>query len=137
MSDQTLPAAFRHWEWRYLKYLCHLDLLTLSGHMRGVGSVCFSPDGEWLATACDNNAARIWDAASGQEVLTLRGHTGELSSVSLSPDGRRLATASGDKTGKIWDAASGQEVLTVREGSRPGPDRDVAPLREVGPRVGG
>ena len=29
------PPVYRHWEWNYLKRLCHADLLTLEGHRPG------------------------------------------------------------------------------------------------------
>ncbi len=88
--------------------------LTLRGHNFAVLSVAWSPDGKRLATASGDKTAKVWDAASGQEVLTLRGHGGSVRSVAWSPDGKRLATASGDKTAKVWDAASGQELLTLK-----------------------
>ncbi len=78
-----------------------------------MSSVACSPDGKRLATASGDKTAKVWDAASGQELLTLRGHIGAVYSVAWSPDGKRLATASGDQTAKVWDAASGQELLTL------------------------
>ena len=76
--------------------------------------MAWSPDGKRLATASDDQTAKVWDAASGQELLTLSGHSGGVYSVAWSPDGKRLATASDDQTAKVWDAASGQEVLTLK-----------------------
>jgi predicted NACHT family NTPase len=87
--------------------------LALAGHTNTVNGVAFSPDGTRLATASLDNTAKVWDAASGQEVFTLAGHTAEVLGIAFSPDGTRLATASTDQTGKVWDAASGQEVLTL------------------------
>ena len=75
-----------------------------------LSELAFSPDGKRLVTASDDHTARIWDAATGQELLTLRGHGG----VTFSPDGKRLATASDDHTAKIWDAATGHDVFTLR-----------------------
>ena len=46
------------------------------------------------ASASEDQTAKVWDAASGQELLTLKGHTGPVISVAWSPDGKRLATAS-------------------------------------------
>jgi WD40 repeat protein/tRNA A-37 threonylcarbamoyl transferase component Bud32 len=116
-ADQLLdecPQHLRHWEWHYLKRLCHSDLLTLKGFPSRVHAVCFSPDGTRLATASLDQTVKIWDAQSGQEVLTLKGHANAVSSVCFSPDGTRLATGSWDQTVKVWDAQSGQEVLTLK-----------------------
>jgi CHAT domain/WD domain, G-beta repeat len=71
-------------------------------HKGGVGGVVFSPDGTRLATASDDNTARIWDATTGQE-LTRVSHEGRVVGVAFSPDGTRLATASTDKTARIWN----------------------------------
>ncbi len=43
-------------------------LLTLRGHTNNVLSVAWSPDGKQLATASADETAKVWDAASGQEV---------------------------------------------------------------------
>ena len=88
--------------------------LTLKGHTAGVSSVAWSPDGKRLATGSYDKTAKVWDAATGQELLTLKGHTGYVFSVAWSPDGKRLATGSWDGTAKVWDAASGQELLTLK-----------------------
>jgi WD40 repeat protein len=100
-------------------------VLTLKGHDDAVTSVAWSPDGKRLATGSGRSLrsgigflrtgeAKVWDAASGQELLTLEGHDGKVNTVAWSPDSQRLATASGDKTVKVWDAATGRELLTLR-----------------------
>src|SRR5262249_47036193 len=62
----------RDWEWRYVYRLCHTELVTLRGHSDHVTSVAFSPDGSRLLTASWDGTAKVWDAATGQEVLPLR-----------------------------------------------------------------
>jgi WD40 repeat protein len=96
-------------------------LFTLSNHEAAVNSVVFSPDGKLLATASEDNSARLWDATTGNELRILSGH-GEriydfhfdgLVGLAFSPDGHRLATAGVDGQVKVWDVASGAELLSL------------------------
>jgi WD40 repeat protein/serine/threonine protein kinase len=81
---------------------CHPkdDILTLT----------FCPDGTRLASAGEDQAAHLWDPASGALVATLRGHTDKLIGLAFRPDGKRLVTTSADATVRQWDVAAGQEV---------------------------
>jgi WD40 repeat protein len=87
---------------------------TLRGHTASVSCVAFSPDGMRVVSGSADKLAKLWSAATGQEILTLKGHVGAVSGVAVSPDGKRIATASDDATLKVWDAGSGQEVLTLK-----------------------
>lgn len=85
--------------------------LALKGHTDPVYSVAVSPDGKLLATGSFDKTAKLWDAATGQELRTLAGklgHTNLVLGVSFSPDGSSLATVSTDNSLKIWDIANGK-----------------------------
>ena len=112
------PEKLRGWDWRYVHRLCHSDLLTLKGHINGVDSVAFSPDGTRIVTGSEDKTAKVWDAKTGSETLTLKGHTREVTSVAFSPDGTRIVTGSWDQTAKVWDAKTGAEVLTLKGHTR-------------------
>ncbi len=65
-------------------------------------------------TASKDRTARIWDAATGNQLSTLSGHTDNVWDATFSPDGTQVATASDDGTTRIWDAATGKELLVLR-----------------------
>jgi WD40 repeat protein len=75
--------------------------------------VAFSPDGKRIVTGSQDMTAKVWDAATGQELLTLEGHTDVVRSVTFSPEGNRIVTGSDDRTAKVWDAGTGQELLAL------------------------
>jgi WD40 repeat protein len=41
-------------------------LKTLEGHSHSVHSVCWSPDGKYLASGSSDRTVKIWDANSGE-----------------------------------------------------------------------
>ncbi|KAK1229311.1 hypothetical protein PQX77_007629 [Marasmius sp. AFHP31] len=88
------------------------DRLLVDEAARKVGdlyirSVCFSPDGKYLATGAEDSLVRIWDIKKRQIKMILEGHSNEVYAVDFSPDGRLLASGSGDKTVRVWRTIDG------------------------------
>ena len=75
------------------------ELLTLQGHSQPIVQLVFSPVGNRMATASEDQTVKIWDTTTGEEILTLRGHQHTVTSLSYSQDGQRLASA--DNQGSI------------------------------------
>ncbi len=80
-----------------------------------VFGVAFDRQGGRVATAGNDDTARVWDASTGTELLTVA-HGGTVFGVAFSPDGRLLATASAHGSARICDAGTGTELLKVTHG---------------------
>jgi WD40 repeat protein/serine/threonine protein kinase/tetratricopeptide (TPR) repeat protein len=87
----------------------HARLEGVFTHSRPVHGVAFSPDGKTILTGCEDNVARLWDAAGRPIGEPLR-HQGRVLSVAFSPDGRVALTGSEDGTARLWDANSGRPI---------------------------
>jgi WD40 repeat protein len=73
-------------------------------------SATFSPKGDLLATASDDDKIRLWSMASGEEVQTLRGYRDQHASLAFSPDGQQLAVAA---NGGIGSTAIGVQKIVL------------------------
>jgi WD40 repeat protein len=91
----------------------YFSSVTLAEHKNEVNAVALSPGATKIATASDDNTARVWSSSSGgSALLTLTGHSNFVLSVAWSPDGTKIATASGDRTARVW-SSSGSSMLTL------------------------
>lgn len=82
---------------------------TNDGLFRGVIDIAFSPDGQQLASASQDQTIKLWSNSTGQELMTFRGHMGVVLQVLFTPDGQRLVSSSNDQTVRIWDVSTGLE----------------------------
>jgi WD40 repeat protein/serine/threonine protein kinase len=80
--------------------------ITLRGHLSGLASLAWHPDGQRLASASADGTIRIWDTTTGQEVFRLHE---DAAFLAWSPGGRQLASVerAEPKRVKIWDASLG------------------------------
>lgn len=89
-------------------------LHSLEDHDSYVVSVCFSPDGQQIASGSYDNTARLWDTKTGQLLRTFEGHEGYVRSVAFEPKtGNVLATGSHDGTIRLWNVKDGGCIKTL------------------------
>jgi WD40 repeat protein/uncharacterized caspase-like protein len=87
------------------------ELVSMPGWGQHTGML-FTPDGQRLITATEDEPARIWEVATGKPLMQL-GDTGGVHLLVLSPDGKSLATAAGPLA-MVWDVATGKERSRLR-----------------------
>jgi COMPASS component SWD3 len=108
----------------YGSYVVVLDLLTgkelrildIYGCGDSVQSICFSPNGELLAScARDRNGGflTVWDWQTGQRIYNLKCGGSEPWKVTFSPDSKTLAVNIDTVNVRLWDMDTGKEIGTI------------------------
>lgn len=86
---------------------------TIRDHVGWISRIAWSPDGELLASASDDNIIRITRVESGAVVCILEGHDDTVFSVAWSESSRFLASGSDDETIRWWDVANGKTLKVM------------------------
>ncbi|KAI8894868.1 WD40-repeat-containing domain protein [Globomyces pollinis-pini] len=73
---------------------------------RDVTTVCWSPNGNYLATGSYDGLARIW-SKTGELKNTLEKHNGPIFNVKWNKTGDLLASVGVDKSAIVWDVRTG------------------------------
>jgi len=106
------PVEIRDFTWRLFRSLCPTGR-QLRGHEAGVNAVCFSPDGQSLATASDDHTVRVWSVPEHECRQVLSGHSDEVLALCFSSDGERLVSGSKDRKAIVWNIQAGQSPESI------------------------
>jgi WD40 repeat protein len=113
------PPELRHWEWQYLRRLCHTKLYSSQAPAGPVVAMDWSPRGDRLALAGGDRRVYVLEGATGDVRLTLEGQTEAVTSVAFSRDGSRIVAGAADGRVVLWDASDGRQVGDHRQHTGP------------------
>ncbi len=100
--------------------------LVLSGHTAFINSVAFSPDGQFLVSAADDETVTIWDPVTGENLETLTYvDPVPVNSLDFSPDGKIVALGTWNKI-TLLNVTDGKALATLgKHRERGGTDIDA------------
>jgi WD40 repeat protein len=104
---------------------------NLRGHLAGVHSVKFSPDGKRLLTGSNGlEAIKIWDTDNWQELMTLQGQGSKFRTLQISPDGRTLMATNSRRLLQAWHAPLWSEIEAAERRANSPPPAAIEIARE-------
>jgi WD40 repeat protein len=82
----------------------------LKGHKARVGTLDFSPRGEWMASGDNNGVVRLWKQTGRRIFREIAAHDTAITALKFSPNGQRLVTACEGGQAQVFDVASARSI---------------------------
>ncbi|XP_048351387.1 chromatin assembly factor 1 subunit B [Sphaerodactylus townsendi] len=86
---------------------------TLRGHLEDVYDICWTPDGNYMASASVDNTAIMWDVSKGQKVSIFNEHKSYVQGVTWDPIGQYIATLSCDRVLRVYNTQTKRVAFNV------------------------
>jgi len=89
-------------------------IISHRGHSAEVASICFSPNGELVASGSysKENSLKLWNLVTMKEI-PIESHSQSVRSVNFSPDGQTLLSGSWDGEMRMSDAYTGAKKASI------------------------
>ena len=110
----ALLACRNFWPLWFVSVM-HIELCVFL--LAGVRAVCWTPDGEMLASGGDEGVVHVCDVPTGAVKFSLQGHGTKIWCIACSNDGFVLVSASKDHTVRLWSTADGKQLQVLQENS--------------------
>ena len=88
-------------------------LRTLIEGQPEIQSIVFSPNGNTIATECNDGTIRLWDVQTGENIQTLTGYIYLWRVIKYSPDGKTIAINESDEI-SLWNTTTGTHLNTLK-----------------------
>ncbi|KAG2739634.1 WD40 repeat-like protein [Suillus brevipes Sb2] len=80
--------------------------------------MALSPNGEIVASGCNDGKVILWDIETKKVISKWTGHSHVVQALCWSADGERVASGSWDGTARVWDVKRGKNILTIKTGHK-------------------
>lgn len=101
-------------------------ILSFHGHLAGISTVAWSPDGRWIASGSDDKTIRFWNVETGKaHTKPFEGHHNYVYQIAFTPKGNILVSGSYDEAVFLWDVRRAQIMKTLPAHSDPVSGIDV------------
>ncbi|XP_021260907.1 chromatin assembly factor 1 subunit B isoform X1 [Numida meleagris] len=112
-SKELEPLAFQDEDEAQLNKENWTVVKTLRGHLEDVYDICWTSDGNFMASASVDNTAIMWDVNKGQKVSILNEHKSYVQGITWDPLGQYIATLSCDRVLRVYNTQTKRVAFNV------------------------
>lgn len=96
------------WEWQSETYV-----LKQQGHSSAISSLCYSRDGNYIATGGEDGRVKLWNTQTGFCFVTFNEHSSSVSAIRFANNRKFLVSASLDGTVRAFDMTRYRNFRTL------------------------
>ncbi|KAM9389407.1 chromatin assembly factor 1 subunit B [Phaethornis superciliosus] len=112
-SKESEPLVFQDEDEAQLNKENWTVVKTLRGHLEDVYDICWTSDGNYMASASVDNTAIMWDVNKGQKVSILNEHKSYVQGIAWDPLGQYIATLSCDRVLRVYNTQTKRVAFNV------------------------
>ncbi|XP_057233199.1 chromatin assembly factor 1 subunit B [Malurus melanocephalus] len=112
-SKELEPLVFQDEDEAQLNKENWAVIKTLRGHLEDVYDICWTSDGNYMASASVDNTAIMWDVNKGQKVSIFNEHKSYVQGVTWDPLGQYIATLSCDRVLRVYNTQTKRVAFNV------------------------
>ncbi|NXQ88006.1 CAF1B factor, partial [Nyctibius grandis] len=112
-SKESEPLVFQDEDEAQLNKENWTVVKTLRGHLEDVYDICWTSDGNYMASASVDNTAIMWDVSKGQKVSILNEHKSYVQGITWDPLGQYIATLSCDRVLRVYNTQTKRVAFNV------------------------
>ncbi|KFQ77117.1 Chromatin assembly factor 1 subunit B, partial [Phoenicopterus ruber ruber] len=112
-SKELEPLVFQDEDEAQLNKENWTVVKTLRGHLEDVYDICWTSDGNYMASASVDNTAIMWDVSKGQKVSILNEHKSYVQGITWDPLGQYIATLSCDRVLRVYNTQTKRVAFNV------------------------
>ncbi|XP_077198776.1 chromatin assembly factor 1 subunit B isoform X2 [Paroedura picta] len=112
-NKELEPVAFQDDDDNQLNKENWTVIKTLRGHLEDVYDICWTPDGNYMASASVDNTAIMWDVSKGQKVSIFNEHKSYVQGVTWDPVGQYIATLSCDRVLRVYNTQTKRVAFNI------------------------
>ncbi|MBA4323229.1 MAG: hypothetical protein C0408_10470, partial [Odoribacter sp.] len=86
----------------------NIQTVVQTGHYAAVTAVCYSADGNFIATGSADKTIKLWRRSDGKEIRSYPGNDYRISYVEINKQGTLVLSVNENGTLMIWDLLSGE-----------------------------
>lgn len=94
-----------------------VQTMVQTGHYSAVTAVCYSSDGNFIATGSSDKSVKLWRRSDGREIRTFQGNGSGIRGVSINTSGSSVLAVGENGTVIIWNLNTGEMIRKFKPDS--------------------